>query len=128
MTGNRFKLFADTVIFYVVIPADYPNFALEFNPDLRRSDNVTCRMQGNPDAVQINWLIPVCSLNLLFTQPKFEQIFCKPVAEIKVMSGAGVIAVCMGNDCPVHGFPGVNVEITGGAVNPAICKTEKAHF
>ena len=42
--------------------------------------------------------------------------------QIMRMSRSGMVGMAVGDQCPLYGFPRIDIEIPGGAINPAIRK------
>jgi hypothetical protein len=102
----------------LIIARDCPDFATMLQAHLRRPQDVAGGMERNTDSIERHGLAIGEGFNGgVVTEAGAEQALAGLRGQVLLRSGAGVIGMGVGDDGAVHGSPGVDVEVAGGAVD-----------
>jgi hypothetical protein len=123
MAGNRLERRTQPVRLGFVIAADDGNFSPVLQPDLGRSGDVACRMQGKSDPVDRHGFPIRKGIQFdLAAQAVFEYLPGLVLRQVAGHSPAGMVRMGMGNHRISYGFPGIDVQVGLGAINTLVVK------
>lgn len=125
---HRFEWRAGAVGLDLVIPGRDPDFAAVFQAHLGRAKHVAGRVKTQGDAVMQQAFAVGQGLQVdVLTQARAQNPFAGRGRQVMLITGAGMIAVGVGNHRAFHRTPRVDIEIPGGAVQTFGARDNKIH-
>jgi hypothetical protein len=85
-------------------------------PHLRRAQDVTGRMQRDPDAVVLDGLAIRQALQRDLAQARAQGAFAMGVCKVMPVTDPCMVRVCVGDDGAWNRFPRVNIKIPSSAI------------
>jgi hypothetical protein len=117
VAGHRFERGARGIGGEFVITRDDPDFATGFDADLGGTENMTRRVQRDADSADMARLtIPDGFDRSGVAKTRAEHMRADRGGQVDIASKSCVIGVRVGNNCAIHGVPGIDVEVASRAV------------
>ena len=112
----------------LVIARHDPRTRLGLDANLRRPEHVSCGQQGHARRADLEGL-PVRFLDQRRVEPEPlpQQTRSRLGSEVSFATGSRVIAVGMRENCAGYGAPGIDVEISGWAVQAVLGNRNDFH-
>ena len=117
MAGNRFVGLTEAIGFVFVVAGEDPDLALVLDPDLGGSEDVPGGVQTEAHALDGEGFVPLDALDVDLPEAVADDGDIAVVGEVIFVAPLAVVAVPVGDDGLLDGPPGVQVDISRGAVN-----------
>jgi hypothetical protein len=127
MARHRLERRTRAVVLQLVVTGDDPDFATCFQPDLRRTEHMSGRMQADPHALMHDLLPIPQELQVDVAEAHAQHRLGRLGRQIVATAGTGMVAVGMRDDRAVHRPPGVDEEAAGGAEQPLRARDDEIH-
>ena len=112
-----------------VVARDHPDFAVAFDADLRRAEDVAGGMEGDAHLSDADRSTVGFGLDGgLVADAGAQQGRSRKRGQVGSRSGAGVVAVSVSNERAIDGEGRVDVEIPGGAVQAGFANLKERHM
>ena len=123
-----FKGCARAIGLDLVVAGGNPDFALVFQPHLRRAQHMTGRMQAELHAVMGDLLAVSEGLQIdVLTQTRTQNPLATGGRQVTLVTGTGMVAVRMRDDLPFDRAPGIYIEVTGWTIQTFGARYDKIH-
>ena len=128
VTAHRLERRAGAVGLDLVVTGRDPDLAPVFQAYLGRAEHMAGGVEAEGDAVVIEGFAVGQGLQVdIGAQTAAQDAGAGGGAEVVTVAGAGVIAMTVGDDRPLHRPPGVDVEVAGWAVEAFGAGDDKVH-
>lgn len=125
LTGYGFEGSGDAIIFGFVVTTGYPNGIAMLYPNLGGANDMAGGVEGDGDPVDVDLFTVFHTLHGdVGTEAEFQDGNGVVVTEVGLAAAAGVVGMSVGDDGLLNRLPGVDVEVTGGAVDAFVCELE----
>ena len=110
----------------LVVTGHDPHHPAVLEPHLHRTEHVAGRHERHAHTVARQRLPAAQAVDRgPGAEARAEHEFSRRAAQVTVAPGARVVGMGVGDDRPRHAPPGIDVEVTGGAVQPRLGDLEK---
>src|SRR5690606_2373011 len=107
-----------TIILSFVISRNYAYFSFIFHSDLRRSDDMSCRMQRYLDAINVNgFMVGKTLYGNVDADTAFQYRYRKMMAQVIFHTPACVVGMPMCHHSEIYRLPRVNKKIARYTIN-----------